>query len=58
MSDGLRQVRNVHSVLSMPFLRFHPIATNKQKYTNHKRSAHQGKFDKACAACKELRYKK
>lgn len=43
---------------SIPFLRFHKPASNPIKYKSHKDSAHQGKFDKTCQACKELRYRR
>lgn len=43
---------------SLPFLRFFSRESGPVKYKSHKESAHQGKYDKNCQACKELRYKK
>lgn len=54
-------MRYGNSTLSLrepPFLRFFPRASGPVKYKHHKESAHQGKYDKNCQACRELRYKK
>jgi hypothetical protein len=55
---SFRTGEKLFSFRSIPFARFTHNAPPSIKYKHHKDSAHNGRYDKTCNACKDLRWRK